>query len=271
MEQKKGLVQGMSILSAAADVLRLFSVTRSELTVTEVSQVLDLPKSNVSRLLRAMRDAGFLETVGDSKRYRPGLLLHQTGHIYRFATSLIDRADAVVARVADEIGHTGYISMRRGNDVVGITFHPGRNVLRVVSTIGDRIAAFASSTGRALLARLPDAEVAALYPRGFTPPSATAPQSLNDLMARIAEVRRSGFAESHDEAVRGVGAISVAVGDPVTGDEAALCISYPASTVTREERRRIIAALGAGAAEIASLTGDKRFIPVTALTEDAIP
>ncbi len=261
MEQKKGVAR-MSILSSAADVLRCFSVTRNELTVTEVSSVLGLPKSNVSRLLRAMRDAGFLETVGETKRYRPGLLLHQTGHIYRFATSLIDRTDAVVARVAAEIGHTGYISMRRGGEVVGITVHPGRNILRVVSTIGDRISAFASSTGRALLARLPDDEVRKLYAQGFVPPSATAPQTLDDLIARLGAIRRAGFAESHDEAVRGVGAISVAVGDPVTGDEAALCISYPASTVTPHERTAIIAALGEGAAEIAGVIGDKRFIPV---------
>jgi DNA-binding IclR family transcriptional regulator len=252
----------MSILSSAADVLRCFSVTRNELTVTEVSQVLCLPKSNVSRLLRAMRDAGFLETVGETKRYRPGLLLHQTGHIYRFATSLIDRADAVVAEVSAEIGHTGYISMRRGDEVVGITVHPGRNVLRVVSTIGDRISAHASSTGRALLARLSDAQVGELYAKGFVPPSATSPRDLDDLFARLAAVRRTGFAESHDEAVRGVGAISVAVGDPVTGDEVALCISYPASMVTPAERHAIIAALGKGAGAIAGHTGDRQFIPV---------
>ncbi|WP_216073905.1 helix-turn-helix domain-containing protein, partial [Acinetobacter baumannii] len=81
MEQQRGVAR-MSILSSAADVLRCFSVTRHALTVPEVSSVLGLPKSNVSRLLRAMRDAGFLETGGETKRYRPGLLLHQTGHIY---------------------------------------------------------------------------------------------------------------------------------------------------------------------------------------------
>ena len=254
----------MSILSSAADVLRCFSSSRHEVTVTEVSALLDLPKSNVSRLLRAMRDAGFLDTVGETKRYRPGVLLHQAGHIYRFAASLVDRADAVVAEIAGTVGHTGYISVRRGREIVGVTHHAGRKPLRVVSTIGERIDAAASSTGRALLARLPDAEVRRLYPDGLKPPSETAPQTVEELLARLARARRDGFAESHDEAVRGVGAISVAVGDPVTGDEAALCISFPAATVSREEREFIIAQLGAGAAEIAGLTKDPLFIPVRA-------
>ncbi|MGO4781411.1 helix-turn-helix domain-containing protein, partial [Lysobacter sp. 2RAB21] len=82
------------------------------MTVTDLVSLLGMPKSNASRLLRAMRNEGLLETVGDSKRYRPSLLLNQVGHIYRFAASLIDRADSVIGRISDEVGHTGYISVR---------------------------------------------------------------------------------------------------------------------------------------------------------------
>ncbi len=261
----------MSILSSAVDVLRCFSSTRHDVTVTDLVTLLGMPKSNASRLLRAMRDEGLLETVGESKRYRPSLLLNQVGHLYRFAASLIDRADAVVGRVSDQIGHTGYISVRRGNEIVGVTAHPGRHALRVVTSIGDRIPAFASSTGRALLARLSDEEVRALYRAGFKPPSQTAPQDMDELLSRLAIVRRAGFAESHDEAVHGVRAISVAVGDPATGDEVALCISFPAATVEPAERLAIIRSLGQGAAEIAALIQDKRFIPLNLSIAETAP
>lgn len=261
----------MSILSSAVDVLRCFSSTRHDVTVTDLVALLGMPKSNASRLLRAMRDEGLLETVGDSKRYRPSLLLNQVGQLYRFAASLIDRADSVVAKISDEIGHTGYISVRRGNEIVGVTAHPGSHALRVVTAIGDRIPACASSTGRALIARLSDDEVRALYPAGFTPPSETAPRDMDELLARLAVVRRAGFAESHDEAVRGVRAISVAVGDPVTGDEVALCISFPAATVAPAERLAIIRSLAEGAAEIAALTQDKRFFPLNPSIAEIAP
>lgn len=260
----------MSILLSAADVLRCFTSTRHDVTVTDLVALLDMPKSNASRLLRSMRDAGLLETVGDSKRFRPSVLLHQVGHVYRFAASLIDRADGIVARVSSEIGHTGYISVRRGADIVGVTAHPGHHALRVVTAIGDRLDAFASSTGRVLLARLSDDAVRGLYPNGFVPPSKTAPQDIDELLTRLAVVRRQGYAESHDEAVRGVRAISVAAGDPTTGDEVALCISFPAATVSPQERLAIIQALGQGAAEIAALTRDPLFIPMqTSIAETA--
>ena len=62
----------MTTLSSAADILRCFSADRPHLTVTTAAELLGVPKSTASRLLRAMLEAGFLETVGASKKYRPG-------------------------------------------------------------------------------------------------------------------------------------------------------------------------------------------------------
>jgi DNA-binding IclR family transcriptional regulator len=249
----------VAILDSAADVLRCFSADRHELTVTEVSALLSLPKSNVSRLLRAMRDAGFLETVGATKRYRPGALMVELGQVYRRASSLLDRADAVVARVSAEVGHTGYVSVRVGLEVMALTDHAGTNVLRVASTIGRRLEAFASATGRTLLARLGDDEVRQLYAKSFVPPSPTAPQNIDELLTRLEQVRRDGYAESNDEANRGVGGIAVAVGDPETGEEVSLCITFPVATITSAEREVIINGLMQGAREIAALMGDPLF------------
>lgn len=246
----------MTTLESAAAVLRCFTTGRTELTVTEASSLLSLPKSNISRLLRAMREAGLLETIGDTKRYRPGALILGIGHQFRATSSLVGRADAVVARIAAAVGHTGYVSIRDGGEVIGVTYHPGTNVLRVATPVGRPLAAHSSATGRSLLARLPDDQVRELFSEPWPPVSPTAPQTLDELLQRLDGVRRKGFAESHDEANRGVGALAAAVGSPETGEAVSLCIAYPASTVTAEEREDIIARLLAGAREVAALAGD---------------
>jgi DNA-binding IclR family transcriptional regulator len=250
----------MTTLSSAADVLRCLSADRPYLTVTTAAELLGVPKSTASRLLRAMQEAGFLETVGGSKKYRPGLLLYEAGRLYRDSSSLIERAASVVARISGATGHTGYVSKREACDIVAVTDHPGTNALRVSSSIGRRLEAFATATGRALLARMSDEDVRKLYSGPLTPPSPTAPQSMDELLARLATVRRQGFAESHDESNRGVGAIAVAVGDPERGEAVSLCIVYPASMIAPPERQSIIDALRAGAAEIAAITRDPTFI-----------
>lgn len=259
----------MTTLSTAASVLRCFSADRRDLTVTQLSHVLGMPKSNASRLLRAMAGCGLLETVGASKRYRPALLLHEAGSLYRTASDLTQRADDVVARVAAACGHTGYVSLRDGAEIVAVTDHPGAHALRVASTIGRRLPAAASSTGRALLARCADEEIRALFTPFPTPPSANAPGDLEALLGRIAQTRREGYACAMDEANRGVGAVAVAVGDPQTRGEVALCITFPAALMSGPERVALARELHEGAAQIARLTGDPAFRPFAPMEEAA--
>ncbi|MCQ4159575.1 IclR family transcriptional regulator [Roseomonas sp. GC11] len=245
----------MTTLSTAGQVLRCFSARRQELTVTEVAELLSLPKSNVSRLLRAMREAGFLESVPDSRGYRPGILMFELGNTYRRDSALVARAHAAVGRVSRDFGHTGYVSIRDGADVIGLTFHEGSRMLRVGTPVGQRLPAFAAATGRALLARLPDEEVARLHPGPLAPPSPNAPQGMDELMQRLEAVRRDGYALAIDESNPGVGSIAVAVGNAAGSEDACLCIVYPLALVDDAERDRMIAALLAEAREIHTRPG----------------
>ena len=253
----------MTILANAADVLRCFNPARLELTLTDVVAILGTPKSSTSRLLRAMRDAGLLELAPASRRYRPGILLFELGQTYRRASTLLARADDAVARLSARFGHTSYVSVLDGADVVGVAHHEGTSALRVGTPIGRRLAGFASATGRALLARKTDAEVRALHPQSLSPVHPASPADIDALLAALAVVRRDGFATSHDEANAGIGALAVAVGERQTGEDIALCLVYPLATVSEAERQAMLNAMLAEAAEIATLVDDPLGIPRT--------
>lgn len=247
------------MLANAAAVLRCFGSDCAELTVTDVAQRLGLPKANASRLLKAMRESGLLETIGDSKRHRPGRLFLNITAAFRSSSLLMTTAAAAVARISAACGHTGYVSVRDGQDTMAVTDHPGTNALRVVSSLGRRLPAHAAATGRTLLARLDPAEVARLYARGLPPAPPSAPESLAALQARLAAVRARGYDHASDSAAPGVDALAVAVADPRQGESASLCIVFPAAVVGIPERRRILAALIDEAAAIARATGDDAF------------
>lgn len=246
----------MSVLANAAAILRCFSSDCTELTVTDVATRLDMPKANASRLMKAMREAGLLETIGETKRHRPGRMLLDISAAFRGSSPLILMASEAVARVSAACGHTGYVSVLSGREVTAVTDTPGSNTLRVVSNLGRRLPAHAASTGRALLARMTDAEVRRLYPTGLPPGPTNAPQTLDDLLDRLGTIRAEGVATSQSEATTGVDAVSVAVGDPATGESVALCIVFPGAVVGADERAAIRAGLIKGAAEIAARTGD---------------
>ena len=126
----------MSTLTNAAEVLRLFGSGCHAITVTEVGARLGLPKASASRLMKAMRECGMLETIGDSRQHRPGAMMLDLAAAFRQSSSLMRDAAEAVAAVTRQYGHTGYISIRIGQEVTAVVDFEGTAALRVVSNIG---------------------------------------------------------------------------------------------------------------------------------------
>ncbi|MBV8166023.1 MAG: hypothetical protein JO021_04465 [Alphaproteobacteria bacterium] len=140
--------------------------------------------------------------------------------------------------------------MLDGIEVLGLRMRPGSKPLRVVTSPGDRLPAFCSSTGRALLARLDDATVRTLYQAGLQPPSPNAPQTVEDLIAALAVVRDKGWSQATDESLPGVESLAVCVEDRENGERVALCISYSAAMISANETSRIVTLLLRAAGEL---------------------
>jgi DNA-binding IclR family transcriptional regulator len=217
---------------------------------------LGLPKSSVSSLMRAMRDAGPLSGVGNAPRYRIGTLLFEIGRLHRQNSTLISLVDPALAEICRATGHTGYVSMLDGADVLELRMHPGRQALRVVTTLGSPAPAFATANGRVLLARLSDEEVTALHPGLLVPPSPTAPQTMPDLLARLAQIRRTGWCEAIDEAIPSVHSAAVTVEGAENAETLAFCLSFSAPQVAEIELQRMITMLTEAARRVAERVDD---------------
>jgi IclR family KDG regulon transcriptional repressor len=246
----------MSSLSNAVSVLRLFSAERTELSVTEVSRELAMPKSSASRLLKAMLHEGLLAGVPKTPRYRVGHLFFEISRLYGRRSTLMDLTSAALEPICRETRHGGYISMLDSADVLVLRVYFGAEPLRVVTPLGSRVPAFATSTGRALLARLGNDAIKALHHAPLAPPSANAPQTLDDLLRSVEQIRRIGWCEAIDESVPGVASVAVTVADAQGGDTLAFCLSFPAHLIGELERRRLAAVLTDAARQIAVQVDD---------------
>ncbi|MFC4273917.1 IclR family transcriptional regulator [Achromobacter aloeverae] len=219
----------MSILDSATDVLRLLARSGRDLTVTDVVNGLDVPKSSASRVLKQMMECGLLERDVRTLAYRPSLLMLELSHQVRASSSTLDRMEEALQSLVQETGHTGYISVldETGRHVVVLRVRHGSHPLRVVTWPGHRSLAVAVSTGRTLLARLPDDALARVYGKDYPSVPDRAPASLPALLERLEQVRRDGWSIAIDEALPGVGSISCSVADPDSGETLAFCLSFP--------------------------------------------
>lgn len=242
----------MSILNSATDVFRLLVGSERALTVTDVCAGLGLPKSSSSRLLKQMMECGLLERDPNTLAYSPSLLMLEVGHQVRVSTPLLGRMETALRELAQETGHTGYISVldESGRNVVVLRVLQGSHALRVVTWPGHRLPAFATSTGRALLARLDDEQIRARFPDKLECASEHAPKTVTELIARLHGVRSQGWATALSESLPGVGSLSCSISDPAIGETLAFCLSFPEP----------LAGPGALEALAARLTGHARTI-----------
>jgi len=242
---------------SAVTILGCFSQAKPELSFGEIVAATGKPKSSVSRLLSALQECKLIEQDPHTRRFRPGLLTFELGRLYRAHDDMIGLVEGHLRQVCEHTGHTGYIAILDGSEQVVLRMVPGSNPLRVVSPPGQRGLALLTSNGRAMLARLPDAEIRARMPDPFPQLAANAPQSFEALMARIRDIRRTLNSASENEAIDGVASQGIALAHGETGEMVGLAISYSSQATPDTERALVGKALREMGQRLGSLVGDK--------------
>jgi DNA-binding IclR family transcriptional regulator len=250
----------MASLESAGVILRLISSLQRQVTVTDLVDHLAMPKSSASRLLRQMADEGFLERDAQTRAFGPALLFLELSRLVRSTTQLFPLLQQALQGLCARSGHTGYISVLDGTEVVVLFVQSGSHPLRLMTHPGHRSPAWATSTGRALLALETEAEVRQRFASGLPAVSANAPADVDALLARLAEVRAHGHAHALNEAIAGVGSVSCAVSDPATHERLAFCLSFPSAHADAAGMQALAADLAAEARGVGRLVGDPQWM-----------
>ncbi len=239
----------MSILNTTADILMLISQLKRGITAADVITHLQLPKSTTSRVLKQLCDTGFLQRDTRTSSYQPGLMILEMAWVAHQTSSLTDDVEYALHTLCQSTGHTGYLSVLDGGDVLVLRVVPGRHALRVITHPGSRSSAWQTSTGRALLARFSDEQLTC----GSHALTATAANDPVRLMALIHHIREQRWSSAIEEAVPGVASVSCAVSNPQNKESIAFCLTFPASMASDAE----INALAQQLCQAANLIGRK--------------
>ncbi|MDM0114275.1 IclR family transcriptional regulator [Variovorax sp. J22R133] len=243
----------MSTLANAMDVLKLIARLRRDITVTDVSAELNLPKSSASRTLSMMASYGFLDRDPATRAYRPGGVIMEASYHYRASRSTASLVEEALAALVDESGYTGYVNVLDGADSMVIQMRAGSGTLQVYTPPGTRAPAYASAPGRALLAGLSDEEVTQLVGSKLDLRRGDAPRTRKDLLGRLAQVRDHGWSLSRGEAVTNVAGIAAAVLDPASRQRYGFGLAIPVESLTDA----LVARLGALVRDAASNVGKR--------------
>lgn len=234
MPEEHGADRPSSLIGAVDNVLRLLALfeTNKVIRVNEVSRDMGLSRSTVHRMLSTLHYHRFVEQDDLSRAYRPGPALVDIGLAVVRNMDIRAMAHAVLVDLAEDTGETVHLGQLRGTDVIFLDSVESSQMVRAGNRVGWSLPAHATASGKALLAALPESELATLYPdEVLETPTPTAARSKSELLKQLADTRARGYAINHAESEGDIGAVGAAVSDGNGRVRGALAVTAPISRV----------------------------------------
>jgi IclR family transcriptional regulator, KDG regulon repressor len=232
----------------------LFALERGELGVTQVAKLVGREKSQVSRTLKVLADAGLVERDPETLAYRLGWrvfgLAANAGE-HRLVAAAPPCLRGLVARFEE----SAHLSVLQGSGVLTVHSESPAQAVHAVNWVGRVVPAVCASAGYALLVDHERDELAGLLPEAaFRRRHPRGPQSVDELAQRLGETRARGYSLVREELEPGL----VAVGAPVRDFRGRVVAAINVSAPTFRFEHRLEEAgehVRAAAAELSTALG----------------
>lgn len=194
------------------DVLDLFGRVHEELTLTEISRRLDVPKSSAHALLQAMRRRGYLAWDPSTKVFSIGLRVVALSQAAPVLRTLQQRARPHMEALAEGLRETVMLGAFEAESVVCVDTVESPDPVRFAVQLGERRPLHCTSLGKLYLASMTDNEVRRMLSvSGLRRETNATITDIDELLEQLRTIRRRGYATNKAESIEGVYAFGVAI------------------------------------------------------------
>ncbi|MBB4614306.1 IclR family transcriptional regulator [Novosphingobium taihuense] len=211
------------IVKSAGRVLRileLFDVLKREALVSEVSELLGLPQSSTSVLLRSLVVMGYLSYNAPTRAFAPTTRVALLGNWVNAPLLSDGPLIRLMHRLNVRTGQAVVLAIR--NHIWSQYIHvvQATNPMRIYVVKGSRRPLACSATGLTLISDLPDSEITRIGLRyNAEPQEVDVKVPVPVLHERINAVRTNGYAFQHDTVTVGAGVIAMRLPTLENSDE----------------------------------------------------
>lgn len=221
--------ESIRAVERALDVLQCFTSQTPELTMSQISERIGLNKSTVHRLLLTLERNRFVERDPVTGMYRPGLRLLQMASLAMEQNNLRRLAVPFLQKLRDEYRENVNLALLDGADVIYVDVIEGSQRVKLAAIPGQRLPAFCTASGKAILAFLPEDQIKRVLERGMPQHTSATLTSLEKFFEDVQQIRKRGFAISEQEFEEGINAIAAPIcNQPI----ASISIAGPAYRLT---------------------------------------
>lgn len=243
----------ISAVARAVAIVRELADAPAGMTGGELSAQTGVSLSTVSRILATLLHEGWV--THDARTGFYSLALQMLAVCYRYAdrVGFPEVVMPALGALAEETGELAQLAVVQDDGMWFAAKAEGRQRIKLVSLVGQRVVLHAMAAGRAWLASLSKEEAFRLVMKdGLKPRTTWTITSLDELWRELARVRQRGYAIQIREVFDEVAAIACPVFHPVNRERVvgALVVNGPAFRLTKERLEGFAPAVRAAVGEL---------------------
>lgn len=216
--------------------------------VTELGDLIALPKSTVARILGTLESVGAVERALGSTDFQLGPALASIAGISSATTRMVTAVRPVLDKLASETGEAAEFSVPEGYVMRYLIQVESPNPVQVRDYTGLLSPLHVVPAGLCVMAQWPGEELERYLARpleAYTPHTATKPGIIRE---RLASIRQQGWIWQHEEFAEGISSVAAPVFDQLGRVAGAMTVHGPTYRFPAEDDADDIAAAVSDAA-----------------------
>ena len=243
-------------VARALQVLELLAEENKELSLTEISNKMQRPKSTLHGILTTLRDYKLVDQSEANGRYRLGVRLFEFGQKVARSWDIRGLAIPVMQELSRKFGEMVQLATEDDGEVLYLEKLDSTRIIRIVSETGARLPMHCSGLGKALLAYKSPHEVKRILTKSGMPRmSRNTITDIQRMNAELEKIRIQGFAVDDCEIMEGLRCVAAPIRNRDGLVRYAISVSGLAEVLSGNYFENLSAAVVKAAAEISFLMG----------------
>lgn len=230
---------GTQAVIRAISLLKVFSDERSEWQLTDLAHEVGINKTTAFRLLTALESERLIARDPGSHTYRLGYGIVTLGGLALRSNELRSLSHPELEALASTTQETASLEVLSGSETLILDEVVGKHLMSGVQSIGTRWPAYATSTGKAILASMPAEEIKDRLPGQLVALTPKTIRSLETLGQDLELTRERGYAVAWEELELGLVAVAAPIRNFDSETVAAISLAGPTLRLTKDRLPRI--------------------------------
>lgn len=236
--------------SRIIDALEIISTSIEGATLTEICERINAPKSTMSPILATLINKKILFL--HKNKYKINIGAYNIGNAYINHFNFLKEIEIIIKNIVAICDETSHFSVLDGGDVLYIKKIDSTKSIRMHSTIGQKMPAYGTALGKALLLNHNLKDLNNLYPKGLEKLTKNTITDFNTLEEQLKVGKEKGYVYEIEESNYDIQCLAV----PILKNNniiAALSVAVPIFRYTQQKEDLILNLLFNGKEKIEKL------------------